>query len=226
MSRVPPVRPVPLPVTLPGQARVWVASVSENVCAAEARRHELDRTEQARAARLRRDDDADRFLVAHVCLRALLGERLGAAPGRLLIEREPCAGCGGPHGRPYLPGRPVHFSLSHAGDLVLVALAPVPVGVDVEPERDASLIGDTVDALHDVERAELLGLPARARGAAFARCWARKEAALKSTGTGLVRGASQPYVGSGLVPAQPDGHHVLDLPAPPGHAAALALHLG
>ncbi|MFE2526899.1 hypothetical protein ACFXEL_21930 [Streptomyces sp. NPDC059382] len=58
----------------------------------------------------------------------------------------------------------MRFSLAHAGDLVLVAPAPVPVGVDVEPVRDAPPIGDTVDALHDVERAALLGLPARAGG--------------------------------------------------------------
>ncbi|MEU8778353.1 4'-phosphopantetheinyl transferase superfamily protein [Streptomyces sp. NPDC048606] len=221
-----PLRPVELPVELPGRARVWAIPVPDNAGAARARLHELEREERARAARLRRPDDAARFLVAHVGLRELLARRLGTDPGRLVVEREPCAGCGRPHGRPHLPGDPVHFSLSHSGDLVLVALAPVPVGVDVEAVRPPAPAAHPAGALHRAEQAELLALPHRERAAAFARCWTRKEAVLKSTGRGLLDGAAFPYVGTGSDPVQPHGHHVRDLPVAEGFAAALALHPG
>ncbi|MFB6576424.1 hypothetical protein ACFCYC_03115 [Streptomyces sp. NPDC056402] len=110
--------PVPLPVALPGQTRVWAASVAENAAAATARRRELDRTESLRADRFRR--------FADVCLRDVLGTVLGTPPARLVIDREPCAACGGPHGRPYLPGRPVHFSLAHGTHQPYVGTAAEP----------------------------------------------------------------------------------------------------
>ncbi|MET9599088.1 4'-phosphopantetheinyl transferase superfamily protein [Streptomyces sp. NPDC006459] len=218
--------PVPLPVALPGQTRVWAASVAENAAAATARRGELDRSETRRAGLFRRFADVDRFLVAHVCLRDVLGTVLGTPPGRLVIDREPCAACGGPHGRPYLPGRPVHFSLAHAGDLVLVAVAPVPVGVDVEDLPSDALVHETMAGLHEDERDELLALPRPARPTAFARCWTRKEAVLKSTGQGLAHGARLPYAGTAAEPARTAEHQVYDLPVPPGRVAALALWTG
>lgn len=223
---MPPVHPVPLAVTLPGQTRVWSVSVAGNAAAATARRGELDRAESVRAAGFRRFADLDRFLVAHVCLRDVLGTVLGTPPDRLVIGREPCAACGGPHGRPYLPGRPVHFSLSGAGDLVLIAVAPVPVGVDVENVPPDALVHDTAAALHEDERAELLALPRQVRPAAFARCWTRKESVLKSTGQGLTHGARLPYVGTAAEPALHPEHQVYDLPVPPGLVAALALWTG
>ncbi|WP_405792983.1 hypothetical protein OG753_02780 [Streptomyces sp. NBC_00029] len=95
--------PVPVPVALPGQTRVWTASVAENAAAATARRGELDRAESLRADGFRRFADVDRFLVAHVCLRDILGTVLGTPPARLIIDREPCVACGGPPGRPPSP---------------------------------------------------------------------------------------------------------------------------
>ncbi|MER6253323.1 4'-phosphopantetheinyl transferase superfamily protein [Streptomyces sp. NPDC001584] len=151
---------------------------------------------------------------------------LGTPPARLIIDREPCAACGGPHGRPYLPGRPVHFSLAHAGDLVLVAVAPVPVGVDVADLPSDALVPAVMAGLHEDERAELLALPRPARAAAFARCRTRKEAVLKSTGQGLAHGTRQPYVGTAAEPARISEHQVYDLPVPSGGVAALALWTG
>lgn len=114
--------------------------------------------------------------MAHVLVRRLLGEYLDVAPSAVRITRQPCTGCGGPHGRPVVAGATgVHFSLSHAGDLVAVALAAVPVGVDVEQVPPPHVAGETAPtALHPGEPAELAALPEAARPAAFARCWTRK----------------------------------------------------
>jgi 4'-phosphopantetheinyl transferase len=54
----------------------------------------------------------------------------------------------------------------------------------------------------------------------------RKEACGKATGTGVLHGALHRYVGTGAHPARlSDDLHLLDVPAPPGHAAAVALRV-
>lgn len=157
-------------------------------------------------------------------LRRALGERLGRAPQAVVTTRQPCRGCGGPHGRPAVPGDPVHFSLSHSGDLVMIALAEVPVGADVEEVPGPRTVADVAPALHPAERAELDALAPGERPAAFARCWTRKEAYLKATGAGLTEDPAVTYVGSGAEPRPPASWVIADHPAPPGYAAATALH--
>jgi len=41
-------------------------------------------------------------------------------------------------GRPYLPGNPVHFSLSHSKTHALCAVSDMPVGCDIETHRPVS----------------------------------------------------------------------------------------
>ncbi|MEV7373669.1 4'-phosphopantetheinyl transferase superfamily protein [Streptomyces sp. NPDC090301] len=208
---------------LPGHPGVVAVAVHPNAAAARALAPLLDSAETARAGAFRRPADADRYLVAHVLLRLVLAERVGTRPDRLVFARRPCAGCAGPHGKPHLPDHgDTHFSLSHAGDRVLVAVASVPVGVDVETVPADGVVRDVGTALHPRERAELAALPVSARAGAFARCWARKEAALKATGVALVRGAVEPYVGTGLAPAPDSGLRLTDLLLSEGHVGAVA----
>ncbi|MET8615950.1 4'-phosphopantetheinyl transferase family protein, partial [Streptomyces misionensis] len=189
----------------------------------------LDGEERARAGAFRRARDRDAYVIAHATLRALLGPLLGVRADELPLMREPCAGCGAPHGRPALrapglraPG--LHFSLSHSGDLVLVALAGTPVGVDVEGLASAEAVRSAQCALHATEVAELARLPAYERPAAFTRTWVRKEAYLKGLGTGLVRDPALDHVGTGDRPVSPSPRWTLrDVLVPAGYAAAVAL---
>ncbi|WP_309140419.1 4'-phosphopantetheinyl transferase superfamily protein [Streptomyces sp. PKU-EA00015] len=208
---------------LPGLELVWSGRVPEHAQEAAALAHVLDAEESARLAVFRRPEDRDAFAVAHVTLRRLLGQRLGQAPQDVSIVREPCAHCGGAHGRPYVPGRAVHFSLSHTSGMVMIALASVPVGIDVEIMPSAGTAEDVATQLHPHERAELAALPAGDRTTAFARCWTRKEAMLKAMGVGLNEDVALAYVGSGARPAPQDLWLIADLPADPGYAAAAAV---
>ena len=82
-------------------------------------------------------------------VRVLLAGRLGVPASEVPIRRF-CARCGASdHGKPYLDGTtlratgheppaPLHFSVSHAGGRVLVALGPVPVGVDLARVADVT----------------------------------------------------------------------------------------
>ncbi|MER8041244.1 4'-phosphopantetheinyl transferase superfamily protein [Streptomyces sp. NPDC094032] len=64
-------------------------------------------------------------MAAHTALRVLAGGYLGLGPAGLVFARLDCPGCGGPHGRPVLAGEAgrLHFSLSHSGELALLAFA-------------------------------------------------------------------------------------------------------
>ncbi|MFJ6796600.1 4'-phosphopantetheinyl transferase family protein [Streptomyces sp. NPDC091268] len=184
----------------------------------------LDAAERDRAGRLVRDRDRHRYLASHLGLRVLLGGYLGLAPERVVLVRETCPCCGGPHGRPAVAGGALHFSLSHSDDVAYLAFAGVPVGVDVEAVPSADAVADVLNTLHPAETAELTALPEPLRPAAMGRVWCRKEAYLKATGTGLARGLAEPYVGTAPAPAPVAGWTLTDLPAPTGYAAAVALH--
>ncbi|WP_367132556.1 MULTISPECIES: 4'-phosphopantetheinyl transferase family protein [Streptomyces] len=183
----------------------------------------LDPAERDRAAAFVRDLHRNRYIASHVGLRLLLGAYLATDPAAVVLVREPCPGCGGPHGRPAAAGAPLHFNLSHAGDLALFAFADTPVGADVEQLQPAEVVDEVARVLHPDETAELAALPAARRPEAFARCWTRKEAYLKGTGTGLSENPSVTYVGSGPAPASPAGWALTDVTAPPGYAAAVAV---
>ncbi|MGY0019515.1 4'-phosphopantetheinyl transferase family protein [Streptomyces sp. cg35] len=186
----------------------------------------LDAEELRRAAAFAFDRHRTRYVAAHLALRGILGDRLGRAPGTLRFVRRPCPECGEAHGRPALADAPdVHFSLSHSGDLALVALAPAPVGADVEELPGQSAAEELAAVLHPRERAELAAVadPSERR-LALARAWVRKEAYLKGLGTGLARPTDLDYVGTlPGSPGAPDGWSVRDVAVPEGYAAAIAL---
>ncbi|WP_309227062.1 4'-phosphopantetheinyl transferase family protein [Streptomyces lunaelactis] len=211
--------------TLPGVELLWSGRVPDLAEDAAAHRHLLDAEESVRLEAFRLAVDRDAYTVAHVALRRMLGERLGQAPEAVTMTRRPCTHCGGPHGRPVVPGNAVHFSLSHTSGLVLIALASVPVGVDVEAVPEPGMITEVAAQLHPRERTELAAAPAEQHPAAFARCWTRKEALLKATGVGLNEDLSHTYVGAGAQPAAGADWLLADLPADPGYAAAVAVHL-
>lgn len=200
-----------------GDVELWLVRTGESPAAAELA--VLDAAERRRAAAFRHPAQAALYVAAHAALRHLLGEHLGVLPQDVPLRRE--AG-----GRPVVAGHAaVHFSLSHSGDLALVGIAGRPAGVDVQRVPGASTAERCGRRLHPAERAELLARPPADRAESFARIWARKEAYLKGLGTGLRRALDADYLGDGgaAKPRGPAGWAVLDVPCPPGHAAAVAL---
>lgn len=202
---------------------VRVLRVSTHVAQATRDLPFLSEEERNRAAAFRLQADRERYHVAHTALRRELADRLDTVPAAVALTCADCPVCGGPHGRPSVPGDPLHFSLSHAGDLVLLAFAAAAVGVDVEKQPEPSVVADVSRALHRREQDELAALPEDRRPAAFARCWTRKEAYLKGRGTGLAEAPSRSYVGTELDPVPPPGWRIADVEVPDGYAAAWAV---
>lgn len=211
----------------PGTPELLLVDVAEQVeTAARMAPRLLDARECTRAAAFRNAEDRASYLVAHVGLRLLLGHITGGDPAQLRMGRAACPGCGGPNGRPVLVGGDLSFSLSHTRALVLLAVADVPVGVDVEAVPSAAVVADTASVLPTPEQLELAQLPLAARPDAFVRAWARREACGKAAGTGLAHDGMERFVGTGPCPA-PAGPdlELYDVAAPDGYAAAAALAL-
>ncbi|MEV7526156.1 4'-phosphopantetheinyl transferase superfamily protein [Streptomyces sp. NPDC091371] len=219
----------------PGTVDLWSLRAGPgNVAAARSEASVLDASEAQRAESLGPPAVRDTYLVAHVRLRQILGRRLGLPPAEVAFAREECPRCGGRHGRPVLAGERdlgagVHFSLSHSGDRILIAVAGSPVGVDVEAVGRKPRSG-LLRRLHPEERAAVSALPPGRREEAVLTCWVRKEAYLKGIGAGLAAGLDRTYVGTGPVfggteptPAALGDWWLTAAPVPPGHVGAVAL---
>lgn len=183
----------------------------------------LDEHERDRLGRFRRRGDRSRYLAAHALARLVLGALLDVPA--VDVEMDRTCRCGGQHGKPVVRDAP-GFSLTHAGDLVGVAVWPAgPVGLDVEPVRPMTDLDGMVR--HVGSAAELAG-GRRVTAEGFFAAWTRKEALLKATGDGLA-GSMAAITLDGATVREWSGEHapdgpmwLRDLRPAPGYAAALA----
>ena len=199
----------------------------------------LDETERRRWAAYRREEDRERFLAGCALAKTALARYTGQRPADVRFDRT-CGQCGEPHGKPVIEGGGVEHSVAHSGDLVAVAVARAPVGVDVEQldGRPRPLGGDgDPDALARLvlsaaERTVLAEVPAAGRDRAFLVAWTRKEAVTKATGDGLraafsdvvvAADAGPPRLVSWPYPRSPRSVSLLDLEVATGYVAALAV---
>lgn len=172
----------------------------------------LSASERARAAALRGEPLRRRYVASHAALRRLLAALVGGHPGALPLAA-------GPNGKPLLPGGP-HFSLSHSGDVGLVAIDPAcEVGVDVEPIRPVPEADEIAARWFAPEERAALRAAGADGGTAFARLWTRREAWLKALGVGL----DEALAGRPVDLARFALH---DLAPAPGHLGALAVERG
>ncbi|MBM9460871.1 4'-phosphopantetheinyl transferase superfamily protein [Nocardioides sp. zg-536] len=187
----------------------------------------LDAVEQAQASSRVRAELRRAYEVAHASARLVLGAATGTSPEKVVWGRHPCPGCGEPHGRPRAEGAAVEFSLSHTPGQVLVAVADVPVGVDVErhPEDPTGL----AKLLHpreteEIEAAAQGTLDGGRASVRFTRAWSRTEAYLKGIGIGLGRDPHLDYLGTDAAPGRTLGEWRLrDVVVPEGYGAAIAV---
>jgi 4'-phosphopantetheinyl transferase len=157
----------------------------------------LSEDEVERANRFRLEEDRVRWTRSRSALRAILSRYAGASPESLRFIY-------GQHGKPALsPSADLEFNLSHAGDWTMIAVSrSVPVGVDIERQRPE------VDMAALLRRLGEIDLPDTDLD--LYKAWARREAKSKT-------------VGGALFDPPPPNICAIDLIAPEGYAAALAL---
>jgi 4'-phosphopantetheinyl transferase len=182
----------------------------------------LSTADRARADRFRRSEDRLRFVAGRGLLAALLRQTAPTPPVPLELALTE-------HGRPFLPSSPdLVFSISHAGDVVAVALARgARVGLDVEAldrRVDLPALAKRILNPADLARFSAVAEPDRAR--AFFRAWTGKEAVLKAKGLGLFGGLEPIAAPLDDRPAtlteQADTWHLRPLPLPEGYVGCIA----
>jgi 4'-phosphopantetheinyl transferase len=160
---------------------VWWAGVDD---ARPEFERDLDAVERERLAAYVREVDRARFLLGVTIARRVLAARFSLPAAKIELDRT-CPVCGEPHGKVRAAG--VELSVTHAGELVGVAVADEPVGIDVEkvdPALDVdgvarvALSADEVRTLKQYSGIEKTRL--------FTTYWTRKEAVVKATGEGLL----------------------------------------
>ncbi|WP_169713800.1 4'-phosphopantetheinyl transferase family protein [Paludifilum halophilum] len=173
-------------VLQPGECHVWWARSTDF---SPFLIHLFDQDERKRFHAYRFSADRDRFAVACGVMRLGLASYSGQPPESIPISRS-CPQCGKPHGKPEVtnlspPG--IQFSISHAGDRVIVAFAVnTPVGVDVE-EVFSEWSGESVAeaALTVGEMRAFSRIKEAERAAGFLTYWTQKEAVVKAVGEGF-----------------------------------------
>ena len=159
-------------------AVVWLVR-PDGEAAARALRTVRPRAEDlADAARWRDPEHGAARLARRLLLRALAAAVLGAPCDAVEAARDA-------RGRPLIAAPcPLHASIARSAGWAAVAVAPHPVGVDLEHARPAAPL--PLDLLEPAERLQVLDARCDdARAERFARLWTSREAYLKATGEGL-----------------------------------------
>lgn len=143
-------------------------------------RGELSSEERAIAQKIREKPHRETYVTTRLAVRNAVRGLTGCAVDEVCIKRTAL-------GKPYVAGRPdVHLSISHSGREIMVVVARVPVGVDIEGgtrERRWVEIARRYFAAKDAEAVEQAAVAEQKE--AFLQQWVAKEAALKSLGVGL-----------------------------------------
>jgi 4'-phosphopantetheinyl transferase len=163
--------------------RVYRANLQVNRPLRPLERATLDAGELHQAERFQQPHDRRRFVRAHARLRQILASYLQVPPREVAWQT---SATGKPH-LESLAGEPLHFNLSHSGNWALIAVARLPVGIDVERLRDlADLPAMTRRWCTSQESLRMADAATRNDSLqAFFSCWTAKEAALKAIGCGI-----------------------------------------
>lgn len=134
--------------------------------------------EQRRAATYYHIRHAERFLLGRATLRLVLGRLTGRPAESIELATSPA-------GKLYCATAPEwHLSISYDEAWLVLAVAQVEVGVDIEKIQPAFAYGDVAASCFS-EAEQRYVAAAEDSATAFFRSWTRKEAMAKALGTGI-----------------------------------------
>ena len=186
----------------------------------------LSEEEKDRFYRFKNEKAQFTFLTARVYLRFLLSKQISEQDNCQFLKIETTSA-----GKPYLKDYPnLFFNLSHTDNLILIAIANSPVGVDVEKnERNADKEAIIKHFFSEREQQSFFSQPDELRQLAFVKGWTRKEAILKATGEGLsamknYEVSFEPETDNQLINTMSENKfHVKDFIPNDGYAACIAV---
>jgi 4'-phosphopantetheinyl transferase len=159
------------------EVHVWRININQNIKRLGQFEALLTAEETLRAGKYRQQKDTYRFIVSRGAQRIILGRYLAMPPDKLEFVL-------GDNKKPYLVsgnGELLQYNLSHSGDWIVLAIAQLPVGADVEFVDPLFSFQDIVQDNFSREESDYISTSPKR----FFTLWTRKEAILKATGQGL-----------------------------------------
>ncbi|MCE7983634.1 MAG: phosphopantetheinyl transferase [Caldilinea sp. CFX5] len=213
--------------------QVWQVRLEQDATTLAHLHELLNAEEQQRAARFYFPADQRRYTVGRGVLRLLLGRYMHVAPTHVAFVYNPY---GKPELAPLNGAPPLHFNLSHSGEMALYAFARQrPLGIDIERMKPDLAWRDLARQIFSpYEQQVLATLPVIEQLPAFYRGWTRKEAYIKARGMGLSLALDQfdvtlqanlpaQLLATRDNPQEATRWTLCDLPCPTGYAAALVV---
>lgn len=140
--------------------------------------HLLSISEKERANRYHFEKDRNRFIICRVFLKNLLAEELGVDVLNIEIGYLP-------NKKPFLPSHPtLYFNLSHSNEMALVAISSRKVGVDLEKMENANNYFGIIPTIFSSNEIVLFN-KSDDKNRKFFESWTRKEAIVKTIGSGI-----------------------------------------
>ena len=87
------------------------------------------------------------------------------------------------YGKPYIPGYPYNFNLSHSDDLLICGISDLELGVDAEKKVKPERVEKVAKRFFAEEEQDYIA-SAEDPSSAFTEIWTKKEAYVKALGTG------------------------------------------
>ncbi|MBI2340828.1 MAG: 4'-phosphopantetheinyl transferase superfamily protein, partial [Deltaproteobacteria bacterium] len=175
---------------------VWTSAIPLSLSKGEEEKRLkiLNPGEKRRHNSMRSEARQREYLFSHALARVKIAEAIGVAPAELplvfevgkrpqLAVHHPPSLPAGRHGTIH---HPLHLSLTHSAQMAAVALAPFPVGIDMEPVGRMKHIDDVARRMFAPEEAEeILALEGDKKKLRFTRYWTLREAFYKASGMPL-----------------------------------------
>jgi 4'-phosphopantetheinyl transferase len=161
---------------LDNEVHIYHIKISGNHHQADKFSATLDAAEIIRANKYFQPKDRTRFIISRGAQRHILSRYVNTAPHLLKFEL-------GDNKKPYLlsnNNKVIHYNLSHSADCILLAIATVTVGLDVEYIDAAFSYHEILPEHFSQAEKKYTTSPEN-----FFKLWTRKEAFLKATGQGL-----------------------------------------
>jgi 4'-phosphopantetheinyl transferase len=143
----------------------------------------INKDDQRKAESQHNSEDKTTILICYTLLRQILAKRLGINPYEVIYTVSE-------KGKPGIEGDKLYFNISHTRDAFAVAISEYsPIGIDLEKISKNISFEPIVKRFFSVEEAAFIFSSERKSRELFFLLWTRKEALLKSFGTGIL-----PYI--------------------------------
>lgn len=171
-----------------GEVHIWSACLSENENEISYFTSLLSQDEKEKANQFRLSEDQKRYTISRGILRCLLGNYLRETPEEIEFLY-------GLWGKPCLQKeKNIFFNLSHSKDYALYAFAQgYEVGIDIEFINRNLELEEMARGIFSAEEFSFWNvLSSEEKRESFFKCWASKEAFLKSIGKGWLETKQTP----------------------------------